>query len=185
MNPLGRNLLAAICVLLVGGVAAGQSGRPVRQALYDAPLTPSTPPVFERPASGIPLSPPQHDVQQADQGKRSTTRLPTASPSGVTVAASTVLVVGLFLLAAWLMRRGMPRAAGRLSPEVVEVLGHAPLAGRQQVRLVKFGNKLVLLASSATGSEPIAEITDRAEVERLVALCRPMAHAPQEPADVD
>ncbi len=91
------------------------------------------------------------------------------------VAASLGLVLGLFLLAAWMLRRGLPRRLRPLSAEVVEVLGRAPLAAKQQMHLLRFGHKLVLVAVSPAGVESIAEITEPTEVERLAGLCHSAA----------
>ena len=78
----------------------------------------------------------------------------------VTGAASLGIVLGLFLLVAWAVRRGMPRNAALLPREAVEVLGRAPLVGRQQVHLVRCGNKVLLLSVSAASVETLTEITD-------------------------
>jgi flagellar biogenesis protein FliO len=59
-----------------------------------------------------------------------------------------------------------------LPEEVVSVLGRVPLAARQFAELVRVGNKLVLLSVTQTGAEPLTEITDSAEIDRLVGLCR-------------
>lgn len=90
----------------------------------------------------------------------------------VTGAASLGIVLGLFLLVVWSVRRGMPQGAGLLPAEAVEVLGRAPIAGRQNVHLVRCGNKIVLLNVSATSVETLTEISDPDEVERLYELCR-------------
>lgn len=82
------------------------------------------------------------------------------------------LVLGLFLLTVWMLRRAMPASMQRLPNEVAEVLGQLPLAGRQQAHLLRLGNKLVLVAVSANGADPLAEITDAAEVDRLTGICR-------------
>jgi len=52
------------------------------------------------------------------------------------------------------------------------VLGRAPLANRQQAHLLRCGNKLLLVSAGTAGTEPLTEITDPAEVERLTELCR-------------
>lgn len=56
--------------------------------------------------------------------------------------------------------------------EAVESLGRASLTARQQIQLIRVGNKLLLVALSPTGVEPLTEITDATEVEHLLALCR-------------
>ena len=89
----------------------------------------------------------------------------------VSVVGSLAVVLGLFFVVAWFMRRGMPNSARRLPGEVVEVLGRTPLAGRQQMHLLRFGNKLLLVCASATGVDTIGEITDSLEIDRLAGLC--------------
>jgi flagellar biogenesis protein FliO len=90
----------------------------------------------------------------------------------VTVVSSLALVLGLFLIFAWFMRRSVPGGSAVLPGEVVEVLGRAALAGRTQVHLVRLGNKLLLLSMSTAGVETLTEITDADEVNRLAGLCR-------------
>ncbi len=70
--------------------------------------------------------------------------------------------VGLFLIVAWIMRRGMPKGSGVLPREVVELLGRAPLAGRHQLHLLRLGSKLLLVSMSQAGVETLAEVTDPA-----------------------
>ncbi len=93
-------------------------------------------------------------------------------PSVVTVGGSLALVLGLFLVVAWLMRRTVPGGSTLLPGEVLEVLGRAALAGRAQVHLVRLGNKLLLVSMSTAGVETLAEVTDPDEVTRLAGLCR-------------
>jgi hypothetical protein len=40
------------------------------------------------------------------------------------------------------------------------------------MQLVRCGNKLLLLATSASGVQPLTEVTDPDEVDRLTRLCR-------------
>src|SRR5690606_1646689 len=90
---------------------------------------------------------------------------------------SLAVVLGLFFLVAWLMRRGMPTASRSLPAEVVEVLGRAPLAGRQQMHVVRFANKLLLVSVSPDRTETLAELVDPQEIKRVSSLCE--ADAPQ------
>jgi flagellar biogenesis protein FliO len=90
----------------------------------------------------------------------------------VTLAGSLGVVLGIFLLIAWLMRRAAPQGLTRLPNEAFEVLGRAPLAGRQNVHLVRCGNKLLLVSITPAGTETLTEITDLQEVDRLAGLCR-------------
>jgi flagellar biogenesis protein FliO len=94
-------------------------------------------------------------------------------PSLVNAATSLGIVLLLFMLVAWAVRRGMPKGSATLPREAVEVLGRAQLVGRQQVHLVRCGNKIVLLNVSPNGVETLTEITDPAEVDRLHSVCQP------------
>jgi flagellar biogenesis protein FliO len=89
----------------------------------------------------------------------------------LTVAGSLGIVMGLFMVTMWCLRRGMPKSARVLPMEVVEVLGRAPLAGKQQMHLIRFGSKLVLAAVSPSGIDAVSEITDPVEVDRLLGYC--------------
>lgn len=98
---------------------------------------------------------------------------PRGSASGLgTMFASLFLVLGLFFLTIWMLKRGLPKGARVLPSEVVEVLGRAPLAGKQQVHLLRVGNKILLIALSPGGAETLTEITDPMEVDRLAGLCQ-------------
>lgn len=89
-----------------------------------------------------------------------------------TIAGSLGIVLGLFLVIAWCSRRYAPAGAALLPKDAIELLGRAPLAARQQMQLVRIGNKLLLVAVSPVGVETLTEITEPTEVEHLVALCR-------------
>lgn len=103
-----------------------------------------------------------------------------ASPAGVqsggraltTVLTSLAVVLAVFFAFVWLTRSAAPKGMTMLSNEVVESLGRAPLMGRQQMQLIRIGNKLVLLSVTATGADTLTEITDPQEVDRLAGLCR-------------
>lgn len=89
-----------------------------------------------------------------------------------TVISGLAIVIGLFLAFAWLTKRAAPKSMMALPGEVVEVLGRAPLNSKQQMQLVRLGNRLLLLAMSTDSAETLAEISDPAEVDRLTAICR-------------
>jgi flagellar protein FliO/FliZ len=97
-----------------------------------------------------------------------------ASPTTAltTVAGSLTAVLGLFVIVAWCGRRFAPPGTRLLPKEAVELLGRAPLASRQQMQLVRIGNKLLLIALSPVGIETLTEIVEPAEVEHLLGLCR-------------
>jgi flagellar biogenesis protein FliO len=88
------------------------------------------------------------------------------------MASSLAIVLGVFFLVAWGLRRATPAAGTVLPGEVFEVLGRAPMASRQQVHLLRCGHKLVLVSVTPAGAETLTEVTDPVEVDRLAGLCR-------------
>lgn len=110
------------------------------------------------------------------RGNQSTALGPAAPPSAAraltSVAGSLGVVLGLFCLLVWIVKRSSPKSAALLPKEVVEVFGRAALSQRQYAHVVRFGSKLLLVSVSPSGVESLAEISDLAEVERLVGLCQ-------------
>jgi len=124
----------------------------------------------------IPLGPPrqnsafaQKPSDPANQGQRDRAL---GLPSVVTVGGSLAVVLGIFFLVAWGMRRAAPPGSVMLPGEVFEVLGRAPVASRQQVHLLRCGAKLLLVSVTPEGAETLTEITDPIEVDRLAGLCQ-------------
>jgi len=117
----------------------------------------------------LPIAPPT----KSRRTDSSTPSKPT-TPAGAlaTVISSLAIVLGLFMLVVWFTRRALPNASTSLPAEVIETLGRAPLGTRQNMHLVRLGNKLLLLCVSANGTEALTEITDREEVDRIAGLCQ-------------
>ena len=112
-------------------------------------------------------------TSRPDRGSTASAELPKSEWRGVaTLGGSLAVVLGLFFIVAWVMRRTASGTPALLPSEVVEVLGRAALAGRQQVHLIRLGAKLVLVSVSPTGIETLSEVTEADEVQRLVGLCR-------------
>ncbi len=97
--------------------------------------------------------------------------------SAYTMITGLSIVIGAFLLFTWAIRCGGKSTAARrgmLPNDVVDVLGRVPLAARQFAQLLRVGNKLVLVALTPTGPTTLTEVTDAAEVDRLLGLCQQM-----------
>ncbi len=92
--------------------------------------------------------------------------------SVVTVISSLAVVLGLFFMTAWLMRRTGRGGFASLPEDVFEVLGRAPLNHRQQVHLVRCGTKFLLVSLTPDSAETLTEIDDPDEVTRLAGLCK-------------
>ncbi len=90
----------------------------------------------------------------------------------VSVGSSLLIVGGLFFGLVWVYRKTANTTIGSGLPKgVVNVLGRAPIAARQQMVLVRFGHKLVLVSVVQGDARAISEITDPLEVDRLTGLC--------------
>jgi len=89
-----------------------------------------------------------------------------------TAISSLSVVIGLFLMIAYVAKRKMPKSRSGLSSEVIELLGRVSLVPRQDMQLVRVGKKLLLLCVTATGAETLTEITDPDEVERLTTAAQ-------------
>ena len=83
-----------------------------------------------------------------------------------------LLVLGLFFLFVFLMRRVSPKGNLPLPKELAEHLGRIPLTQKVQLHLLRIGDRLVLLSVTVDGATPITEITDPDEVVRLLGFCR-------------
>lgn len=119
------------------------------------------------PAPAQPLALPARDPSEdVIDGARAR-----GAPSLLTALGGLLLVLALFLLVVWLLRRGIPQASSALPPGVFRVLGRAPLVDRQYVHLIHVGNKLLLVAASPSGVETLTEIVDPVEIDRLAGLC--------------
>lgn len=155
--------------------ASGQHRQAVWLEPTSSPTSPGpadrgvAPPLAPERREPIPLRPPSHAFQAGPAGQPSAANGPRTL---ISVLGSLGAVLGLFFLLAWALRRNASGAPGILPNEALEVLGRAPLAGRQQVHLVRLGSKLVLVSVSQAGIEPLSEVTEPDEVQRLVALCR-------------
>jgi flagellar biogenesis protein FliO len=110
--------------------------------------------------------------EQGSHGALSAVDTGVPSRSLYTVACALTIVIGLFLVCAWLLRRGTSSSTATLPADVVSVLGRVSLAARQSALLLRVGNKLVLVSLSPGGAETITEVTEPAEVDRLAGLCQ-------------
>jgi len=138
---------------------------------------PVEPPADDRPAVEIPLPLPSPGAASTPPTPSRTTKKSAATrfgrlPSLITTGGSLAVVLGLFFVLAWVIRHSMPGGTALLPKEAVEVLGRAPLAARQQVQLLRCGNKLILVSVTPTGATTLTEITEPKEVDRLAGLCR-------------
>ncbi len=92
----------------------------------------------------------------------------------VTVTSSLAVVLGLFAALVWATRKFGSKGVGgggAIPREVMQSLGSTSLDGRTTVTMLRCGNRILVLAKTATGIHPLSEITDPEEVRALTASC--------------
>ncbi len=92
-------------------------------------------------------------------------------------ALSLAIVVGGYFLLRVCLRNRSGTSGGRIPAQVIEVVGYAPLGPRQQLQLLRLGNRLVLVAVNSNHAETLAEITDPTEVDQIIEACRSGTHS--------
>ena len=82
--------------------------------------------------------------------------------------SSLAVVLGLFLVFVWIVRRH--RVPALTEQQVFQTIGRTSLLGRQ-AHIVQFGDKLLVLAKTSNGLEKLTELTNPQEVQRVTHLC--------------
>ena len=121
----------------------------------------------------LPLPPPTKEhAAESDSGAV------TGGSALFTVMSSLAIVLGLFFGVVWLSRRALPKSAGGLSSDVVEVLGRTAMGNRQTLQLIRVGNRLLLVSVTSTGANTLTEVTDPHEVQELLDRCNGVSSEP-------
>jgi flagellar biogenesis protein FliO len=91
----------------------------------------------------------------------------------LTVTSSLAVVLGLFAGLVWLTRKFGSRSMnqGAVPKEVLSSLGSTPIDSRTRITMLRCGNRILVVAQTATGLHPLSEITDPDEVRELTAAC--------------
>jgi flagellar biogenesis protein FliO len=89
----------------------------------------------------------------------------------ISMVSSLLVVLGAFFGLAWLYRKSSNSSMNGLPKQVVQVLGRTPLAARQNLVLIRFGSKLVLISLAQGETRTICEIQDPLEVDQIAGLC--------------
>jgi flagellar biogenesis protein FliO len=187
MNRKVHTLLAAAVLAATGGdaIAANAPTTPAHARLsaglppaergvaaHPAPLSADALPDTDRARPALKLSPPGTRANSpADSNRADGSRRITGFSVVRTTLTALAVTVGALLLLTLLLRRTLPAALRNLPPEVFEVLGRAQLAERQHVHLVRFGQRLLLVAVGPSGADTLSEINQLEEVQRLTAIC--------------
>lgn len=95
-----------------------------------------------------------------------------AAPA-VTVTSSLAVVLGLFAALVWIARKYGSRsiAPGAIPRDVLESLGSTAIDSRTRVTMLRCGGRILVLAQTAAGIQPLSEISDPEEVRQVTAAC--------------
>ncbi len=150
-----------------------QRTQPRLTQLEPTQLSPQSAQSPSQPAARrTPLNPPKSTstVEENNRTEGNTLRML------FSVGSSLLIVIGLFLGVAWCYRKTLNTSMGGIPKHVVSVLGRTAIAPRQQLVLVRFGSKLVLVSMVQGEARTISEITDPLEVDQLAGACE--SHQP-------
>jgi flagellar biogenesis protein FliO len=154
------------------GHSAAPAVSPSQIATANSQVVPASvihPNVENNASSRLKLNPPTEKRSSGEGGSSTLQML-------LSVGSSLLIVLGLFLGFAWFYRKTLNNSFSGLPKSVVKVLGRTNLAPRQQLMVVRFGSKLVLVSLVQGEARTLSEITDPMEVDQLVGLCE--SHQP-------
>jgi flagellar biogenesis protein FliO len=144
-------------LVLASVLNAGEPVRPVPRSPRESPPAH----LAEGNPATLPLAPPSQPRSAANA------RLP-GRTSAIRVGSRLAIVLGIFATAVIIQRwLSAPRRTS-LPSDVIQVCGRVPLNARQRLLLVRVGERMLILLESPQGVGRLAEITDPAEVARLV-----------------
>ncbi|TWU31540.1 FliO/MopB family protein [Novipirellula artificiosorum] len=176
---MGKRAIGAVLIALgigllpVATTAMGQNSRSLTDAssIYGAPQSTSEAQVVSV-TRGFPTLSNRAIATSEDTKPTDAAESGLATPT-VTVCSSLAVVLGLFAAFVWLTRRfGVGGASqGALSKDVFETLGSTAIDSRTKVTLLRCGNRILITAQTAGGIQPLSEITDPTEVQKLTAAC--------------
>jgi len=155
------------------------SGAPIP---IDASPTQRTPDTMVQPASWTtePTNPKKNAFQTREaielkpsskETSNSISKPKSSWATALSMMFSLAIVLCLFFIIAWLFRRTQPNTFAKLPSEVVQIMGRTAMAPRQQVYVVRFGSKMLLVSHQPGQTQTLGEITDVEEVQRLAGLC--------------
>ena len=141
--------------------------------LHKHPTTvPAVPTLVSTPPSFPSLSPRADNLGSSHASEGESGKSKIAGPA-VTVTSSLAVVLGLFAGLVWLTRKYGTRSMsqGAVPKEVLQSLGSTPIDARTRITMLRCGDRILVMAQTATGVHPLTEITDPDEVRRLAAAC--------------
>jgi flagellar biogenesis protein FliO len=137
----------------------------------DGPIAMSEATTDARTTSGLAPEPIELLPPQGTKRGRSADSNLMGKPPWVTTFGSLAVVLAAFFVLAWFIKRTRPKGMTALPLEAVELLGRRPLDGKQHLQVVRFGNKILLVAVTANSAQTLCELDDVDEVNHVLELC--------------
>jgi flagellar biogenesis protein FliO len=97
---------------------------------------------------------------------------PAAINSSWSALGALIIVVGLILVVARLLRQHTPMFQQSLPTDALEILGRRVVDPRQSILLVRIGSRILVVGSSPNGLNSLGQVDDAVEVDVLAGLCR-------------
>lgn len=104
--------------------------------------------------------------RSADEDRKIARERPGAWMPWVQTLAALALVAGLIFLAGRLLRRAN-RGGVTAGSDVVEILARKGVGPKQQILLVRIGQRILVVGSSAAGLSALSEFTEEREIAAL------------------
>lgn len=108
----------------------------------------------------------QSSASPRKSGERETTGY-----AAVRTFGALAFVVALILVGAKLWKKHAPASTRRLSTEAIDILGRKSIEQGLSIYLIRCGNRILVVGSSADGLQTLTEVTDPAEVDYMAGLC--------------
>lgn len=175
-------LLSVLLLALASNRSTAQSGTGAsllkanaRRTHAVAPIRNGAPPAeSQSPATPEEQAEPHHkswkDLAHAKTDGKSDK--PTAINSSWSALVALVIVVGLILVLARLLRRHTPMFQQSPPTDALEILGRRVVDPRQSILLVRIGARILVVGSSPNGLNSLGQIDDAIEVDVIAGLCR-------------
>lgn len=113
---------------------------------------------------------PEGDVSANEDGVAATSKTSFVG-SFVSTVGALALTLGLFFAGVYLLKRLTPnRTAG--ASGALEIVETSPIGGNFQLLTIRWGKKLILVARSPNGVEPLSETSDPAEIAEILNAAR-------------
>jgi flagellar protein FliO/FliZ len=136
-------------------------------ASFNSDIAPSTSLTTSKSNTRQPI-----ELRPSSKAKSGSLEAPKSSwTAAVSMFFSLAIVLSFFFLVAWFVKKSQPSSMLKLPNSVVQVMGRTPMAPRQQMYVVRFGSKLLLVSHQPGQTQTLCEITDADEVQRIAGLC--------------